>query len=87
MKKLKISNIKYLALYDDRYAHDYAVDNEMTDVEKQDWLNELEEKTEVIIEVEYDFEDDDELREYLELVELCEYITDFKWEYVDNFEI
>ena len=82
MKKIKISNIQYLALSDDRYADNYALDNEMTDVEKQDWLNKLKQKTEITIEVDGDFEDDDELHEYLEQVELCEYIIDFDWEYI-----
>jgi len=84
MKRIKISNIKYLALYDETYADDYSRDNEMSEEEKEEWLNKLEENTEVIIEIDddVDFEDDDELHNYLELQEFCEYIVDFDWEYL-----
>jgi hypothetical protein len=86
MKKIRVYDIEYLALIDVKYAKRYAYDNQLTEEEKEEWLNGLEEKTEVIIYVDDDFEDEDELANYLELEELCEYITDFQWEYLAEQE-
>ena len=86
MKQIKVSNIKYLALYDEKYADEYSRDNEMSEEEKKEWLDELENNTNIIIDIDDDddFEDDDELHNYLEMEELCEYISDFDWEYLEE---
>jgi len=80
MKQIKVSNIQYLALVDENYADDYANDNEMTELEKEEWLNELRNRTELTISVEdFVIEDEHYLHEYLELEETQEYIEDFDW--------
>ena len=80
VKQIKVSNIRYLALVDENYADDYANDNEMTELEKEEWLNELRNRTELTISVEdFVIEDEHYLHEYLELEETQEYIEDFDW--------
>ena len=81
MKQIKVSNIQYLALVDESYADDYSNDNEMTEFEKEEWLNELRNRTELTITVDdFVIEDEDYLHEYLEMTYTSEYIKDFDWE-------